>query len=147
MTTALKNPDYSEAADVLMALFDAATKLMSTAARGKEYGLSDRMAIKGLATLTQLLAEAGVVDLTDAYRSITGGPVGEFVPDARWANRALLCLNERLLASLRGVLAAQTRTDGAARLCALESAFEAHSVRELHAIVMEFAAAVGVPTA
>jgi hypothetical protein len=139
-----KTPDYSQAADCLTSLYDATAKLTSTAARGKQYSKSDRMEVTGLVMLARMLAEAACVDLDGAYRSISGGEVGEFQPDARWANRALLALNERLVKSIKELMTSHVTKNAELRAMSLEDAFDGSTVRELYAIVREFASATGV---
>ena len=140
MTTSTQTPDYNEAADCLTSLYDATAKLVSNAARGKQYGKSGRADVVALAHIMGFLAKACRTDLEGAYDpSVEGGDV-----DPRRAERALMALNERLVKSIELLMLARTKATAEARACILNEAFDRFNVRHLHAIVMTFAAAAGV---
>lgn len=140
MTTSTQIPDYSDATDCLMSLYDAATKLTSTAARGKRFSKSDYFEVGGLVQIMRFLAQACRTDLDGAYdHEVEGSDV-----DARRAERALVALNERLIKSVALLMLARTKVTAEARTQVLDEAFDRFNVRHLYAIVMTFAVAAGV---
>lgn len=140
MTTSVQSPDYIEATDCLISLFDATVKLTSTAARGKQFSKSDFFEVGGLVQIMKFMAEACHTDLDGAYdASVEGGDV-----DPRRADRALIALNDRLVKSLSYVMLARTKKTAEARQHVLDGAFDRFNVRHLYAIVLTFAVAAGV---
>lgn len=132
--------DYELAADCLISLFDATSKLIGTAGRGKQFSKSDLMEVTGLVHLMRHLTEAARVDTDDAFDPDIEGREA----DPRSAERALLALNELLLKSVSNVMLARHKKTTDARIQCLDEAFDRFDIRRLHAIVMTFAQTTGV---
>jgi len=133
-------PDYDLGVDCLTSLYDATAKLTSTAARGKQFSKHDHMEASGLVMMTLFVARAACVDLTGAYDArVEGTEV-----DPRRADRALICLNERLVKLISLLMLSRTKKTVEVRTVVVREVFERFAVRELYALAMVFVAALGI---